>query len=215
MMDVRSVTLLGATGSIGSSTIDLIKRNRGRYRVEAVSAHRNAAALAKLARELNARFAVVSDPAAFKELKDALAGSGIEAGAGETALIEAAERPAEWVLAAIVGSAGLKSALAAAKRGATVALANKECLVCAGDLFMRTAAKAGARSAAGRFRAQRHLSGAQGRPPRGRQPHHADGVRRSVPHLDAREDARGDPRAGAASIRTGRWAPRSPSIQRP
>ena len=144
-MDVRSVTLLGATGSIGTSTIDLIKRNPGRYRVEAVSAHTNAAALAKLARELNARFAVVSDPAAFKDLKAALAGSNIEAGAGDSALIEAAERPAEWVLAAIVGSAGLKSALAAANRGATVALANKECLVCAGDLFMRAAAKAGAR----------------------------------------------------------------------
>ena len=144
-MDVRSVTLLGATGSIGTSTIDLIKRNPGRYRVEAVSAHTNAAALAKLARELDARFAVVSDPAAFKDLKAALAGSNIEAGAGDGALIEAAERPAEWVLAAIVGSAGLKSALAAANRGATVALANKECLVCAGDLFMRAAAKAGAR----------------------------------------------------------------------
>jgi 1-deoxy-D-xylulose-5-phosphate reductoisomerase len=140
----RSVTLLGATGSVGSSTIDLIKRNPRRFQVEAVSAHRNAAELAKLARELNARFAVVSDPTAYKELKDALAGSSIEAGAGETALIEAAERPAEWVLAAIVGSAGLKSSLAAAKRGATVALANKECLVCAGGLFMRTAAEAGA-----------------------------------------------------------------------
>jgi 1-deoxy-D-xylulose-5-phosphate reductoisomerase len=141
----RSVTLLGATGSVGSSTIDLIKRNPGRYQVEAVSAHRNATALAKLARELNARFAVVSDPAAFQELKDALAGSKVEAGAGEAALIEAAQRPADWVLAAIVGSAGLKSALAAARRGATVALANKECLVCAGNLFMRTAAEAGAR----------------------------------------------------------------------
>jgi 1-deoxy-D-xylulose-5-phosphate reductoisomerase len=144
-MDVRSVTLLGATGSIGSSTIDLIKRNPSRYRVEAVSANRNATALAKLARELNARFAVVSDPSAFKELKEALSGSNIEAGAGDTALTEAAQRPAEWVLAAIVGSAGLTSALAAAKRGATVALANKECLVCAGDLFMRVAARSGAR----------------------------------------------------------------------
>ena len=141
---MRSVTLLGATGSVGSSTVDLIMRNPSRYQVEAVSAHRNAAALAELARQVNARFAVVSDPAAFKELKDALAGSGIEAGAGETALVDAVERPAEWVLAAIVGSAGLKSALAAAKRGATVALANKECLVCAGGLFMRTAAAAGA-----------------------------------------------------------------------
>ena len=145
MTDARSITLLGATGSIGTSTIDLIKRNPHRYRVEAVSAHSNAAALAKLARELDARFAVVSDPAAFKDLKAALAGTTIEAGAGDGALVEAAERPAEWVLAAIVGSAGLKSALAAANRGATVALANKECLVCAGDLFMRAAAKAGAR----------------------------------------------------------------------
>jgi 1-deoxy-D-xylulose-5-phosphate reductoisomerase len=143
-MNVRNLTLLGATGSIGSSTIDLIKRNPGRYRVEAVSAHRNAAALAKLARELDARFAVISDPAAFKELKEALAGSSVEAAAGETALVEAAQRPADWVLAAIVGSAGLKSALAAAQRGATVALANKECLVCAGDLFMRAAERAGA-----------------------------------------------------------------------
>lgn len=143
-MAVRSVTLLGATGSIGSSTIDLIRRNPSRYRVEAVSAHRNVAALAKLARELNASFAAIADPTAYHDLKAALAGSGIEAGAGEVSLIEAAERPAEWVLAAIVGSAGLKSSLAAAKRGATVALANKECLVCAGDLFMRTAREAGA-----------------------------------------------------------------------
>ena len=141
---VRSVTLLGATGSIGTSTVDLIQRNPGRYRVEAVSANRNATALAQLARELDARYAAIADPNAYGELKDALAGSGIEAGAGEAALIEAAERPAEWVLAAIVGSAGLRSALAAARRGVTVALANKECLVCAGDLFMRTAAKAGA-----------------------------------------------------------------------
>jgi 1-deoxy-D-xylulose-5-phosphate reductoisomerase len=144
-MDVRSVTLLGATGSIGSSTIDLIRRNPSRYQVEAVSANRNAAALAKLARDLGARFAVVSDPSAYKELKEALSGSNIEAGAGDTALTEAAQRPAEWVLAAIVGSAGLTSALAAARRGATVALANKECLVCAGDLFMRVAAQSGAR----------------------------------------------------------------------
>jgi 1-deoxy-D-xylulose-5-phosphate reductoisomerase len=142
---VRSLTLLGATGSIGTSTIDLIRRNPGRYRVEAVSANRNAAALAQLARELGARYAAIADAGAYGDLKDALAGSGIEAGAGEQALIEAAERPAEWVLAAIVGSAGLKSALAAARRGITVALANKECLVCAGHLFMRTAAEAGAR----------------------------------------------------------------------
>ena len=94
---VRSVTLLGATGSIGASTVDLLKREGGRYRVEAVTAHRNAASLAQLARELCARFAAVADPQAYDELKQGLAGSGIEAGAGESGLMEAAQRPAEWV----------------------------------------------------------------------------------------------------------------------
>src|SRR5690348_17333447 len=91
---VRSVTILGATGSIGTSTIDLIKRNRGRFRVEAVTAARNAGALGKLARDLNASFAAISDPAGYGELKSALAGSGIAAGAGESAVVEAAQRPA-------------------------------------------------------------------------------------------------------------------------
>jgi len=141
---MRSITILGATGSIGVSTIDLIKRNPGHYRVEAVSARRNAAALAQIARDVGARLAVVADPDFFAELKSALAGSGIEAAAGEQALLEAAQRPADWVMAAISGSIGLKPTLAAIERGATVALANKECLVCAGALFMRSAASAGA-----------------------------------------------------------------------
>jgi 1-deoxy-D-xylulose-5-phosphate reductoisomerase len=141
---MRRVTILGATGSIGTSTLDLIRRNPARFAVEAVTARRNAGALAKIARELRARFAVVADPAAFAELKQALAGSGVEAAAGEAALIEAAERPADWVMAAISGAVGLKPTLAAIERGVTVGLANKECLVCAGGLFMRTAAKAGA-----------------------------------------------------------------------
>ena len=142
--DTLSITILGATGSIGSSTIDLIKRDPGRYRVEAVAAGRNAAALAKLARELGAKFAVVADPAAYGELKDALAGTAIEPAAGEGALKEAAQRPADWVMASITGSAGLPPTLAAIERGATVALANKECLVCAGALFMKRAASMGA-----------------------------------------------------------------------
>ena len=145
---VRSITLLGATGSIGKSTVDLIKRgqngNRGRYRVEAVVANRNAAQLAQIARDIGARFAVVSDASAYRELKDALSGTGIEAASGEAALLEAAERPAEWVMGAMTGAVGLKPTLAALKRGATVAIANKECLVCAGGVFMRTAAKSGA-----------------------------------------------------------------------
>ncbi len=140
----RSVTLLGATGSIGSSTADLLRRNFDLYRVEAVTAHREAKALARLARELNARFAAVADPAVYGELKSELSGSGIEAAAGAAAVVEAAQRPADWVMAAITGAASLAPTLAAAERGATVALANKECLVCAGALFMRRAAESGA-----------------------------------------------------------------------
>jgi 1-deoxy-D-xylulose-5-phosphate reductoisomerase len=142
--DVRGITILGATGSIGASTLDLIKRDPGRYRVESISARRNAAALGKIAREVGARHAVVADHAAYRELKDALSGSRIEAASGEDALVEAAQRPADWVMAAISGSVGLKPTLAAVERGATVALANKECLVCAGGLFMRRAATTGA-----------------------------------------------------------------------
>jgi 1-deoxy-D-xylulose-5-phosphate reductoisomerase len=140
----RTVTLLGATGSIGGSTIDLLKRERKHYRVEAVTAHRNASALAGIARDLGARYAAVADPSAYRDLKAALAGSGIESGAGDSALMEAAQRPADWIMAAISGATGLRPTLAAVERGATVALANKECLVCAGGLFMRKAAAAGA-----------------------------------------------------------------------
>jgi 1-deoxy-D-xylulose-5-phosphate reductoisomerase len=141
---VRTITILGATGSIGASTVDLIKREPARYRVESISARRNAAALGKIAREVGARHAVVADQAAYNDLKSALSGSRIEAAAGEEALIEAAQRPADWVMAAISGSVGLKPTMAAIERGATVALANKECLVCAGSLFMRRAASTGA-----------------------------------------------------------------------
>jgi len=144
MTGQRAITLLGATGSIGASTIDLLQRNPERFRVEAVTAARNATALAGIARSLNARFAAVADPSCFAELKDALAGTGITPGAGTNALIEAAEYPADWVMAAITGSAGLKPTLAAVARGATIGLANKECLVCAGALFMRSAKEAGA-----------------------------------------------------------------------
>jgi 1-deoxy-D-xylulose-5-phosphate reductoisomerase len=140
----RSVTVLGATGSIGDSTMDLLRASPDRYQVEALTANSNVAALAKLAREFDARFAAIADPNLLEDLQDALAGTGTECGAGESAVIEAASRPADWVMAAVSGAAGLKPALAAVDRGATVALANKECLVCAGDFFMQRAAKAGA-----------------------------------------------------------------------
>src|SRR5260370_42481530 len=100
----RSVTILGATGSIGASTIDLLKRNPSRYRVEAVSANRNGRALARIARELDARFAAVADEGAYRELKEDLAGSGIEAAAGPRALVGGARPPAGWVRAAHAGA---------------------------------------------------------------------------------------------------------------
>src|SRR5215813_8467578 len=141
---VRSVSVLGATGSIGDSTMDLLRAAPDLYRVEALTGNSNVEGLAKLAREFSARYVAVADPARLNELKAALAGTNTECGAGESAVIEAAARPADWVMAAVSGAAGLKPALAAVDRGASVALANKECLVCAGDFFMQRAAKAGA-----------------------------------------------------------------------
>jgi 1-deoxy-D-xylulose-5-phosphate reductoisomerase len=141
---IRSVSILGATGSIGASTVDLLEKEPHRYRVEAVTANKNVAALAALARKVGARFAAIADAKLHGELKDALAGSGIESGAGDEAIVEAAARPADWVMAAITGATSLRPTLAAAERGAMVALANKECLVCAGGLFMRRAAAKGA-----------------------------------------------------------------------
>ncbi|MBN34165.1 MAG: 1-deoxy-D-xylulose-5-phosphate reductoisomerase [Rhodospirillaceae bacterium] len=132
----RTVSILGATGSVGESTLDLVRRGNGAFAVEAVTANTRVGALAKLAREVGARFAAIGDPDLYDDLKSALSGTGIECGAGESALDEAAERPAEWVMAAIVGAAGLSPTLRAVRRGAIVALANKETLVCAGDIFM-------------------------------------------------------------------------------
>ena len=189
---MRGITILGATGSIGASTLDLIKREPGRYRVESISARRNAAALGKIAREVGARHAVVADHAAYRELKDALSGSRIEAAAGEDALVEAAQRPADWVMAAISGSVGLKPTLAAVERGATVALANKECLVCAGGLFMRRAATTGATVLPVELRTQCGVSGARRRQSRRCQARNPDCVRRTVPNLVKRCDQGGD-----------------------
>lgn len=141
---VRTVTVLGATGSIGDSTMDLLRASPERYQVEALTANSNVEGLAKLAKEFGARFVAVADASKLGELRDALAGTDVASGAGESAIVEAAERSADWVMAAVSGAAGLKPALAAADRGATIALANKECLVCAGDFFMDRAAKAGA-----------------------------------------------------------------------
>jgi 1-deoxy-D-xylulose-5-phosphate reductoisomerase len=137
----RSITILGATGSVGRSTAALLEAApEGNFAVEALVAGRDAAALAAMALRLRARLAVLADPAGLPALREALAGSGIEAAAGEAAVIEAASRPADWTMAAIVGAAGLKPILAALARGGTLALANKEALVCAGEIVLRAAA---------------------------------------------------------------------------
>ena len=141
----RTVTVLGSTGSVGANTLALLEAApAGTFKVEALVAGRDAAGLATQARRLGARLAVVADPAAYATLRDALAGSGIEAAAGPEAVVEAAARPADWTMAAIVGSAGLRSTLAALERGGTVALANKESLVCGGPFVQAAARRSGA-----------------------------------------------------------------------
>ncbi|MCR8547310.1 1-deoxy-D-xylulose-5-phosphate reductoisomerase [Salipiger sp. P9] len=136
---MRRVSIFGATGSIGQNTIDLIARDPEAYRVVALSGGKNVAQLAEDARKLRAEIAVTADAALLPELRARLTGSGVEAAAGADALIEAARRPADWVMSAIVGAAGLPPGLAALEQGATLALANKESMVCAGPLVMQTA----------------------------------------------------------------------------
>ena len=142
--EVKSVTILGSTGSVGCSTLDLIGRDRSRFDLVALTAHRNVATLIAQAKEYRPRLAVVADTACFAELKDGLTGTGIEVAAGPEAVVDAAARSADWVMAGIVGAAGLAPTLAAVKRGACVALANKECLVSAGPLFLDEVSRSGA-----------------------------------------------------------------------
>ncbi|MGF1624116.1 MAG: 1-deoxy-D-xylulose-5-phosphate reductoisomerase [Alphaproteobacteria bacterium] len=138
------VTLLGATGSVGLQTVDVMRQHPDRFETVALTANSNVAALAAMARDLGADYAAVGDPAAYRDLKDALAGSGTAAGAGPSGLDEAAARDAEFVMAAIVGAAGLQPTLRAVRRGARVGLANKECLVCAGSILIDAARESGA-----------------------------------------------------------------------
>jgi 1-deoxy-D-xylulose-5-phosphate reductoisomerase len=144
-MQRRRISILGATGSIGASTLSVIESlGRDRVEVVAVTGHANIVGLAEVARRLDAEVAVTSDPTRYGALCEALAGSGVEAVAGPEALDEAASRQVDWVMSAIVGAAGLRPTLAAARQGATIALANKECLVAAGPLFLAEVARAGA-----------------------------------------------------------------------
>jgi 1-deoxy-D-xylulose-5-phosphate reductoisomerase len=141
---MRRVTILGSTGSVGRNTVDLLLRHADAFAVEALTAHRDVARLAEQARAVGARFAAIGDPDCYSELKEALAGTGIEAACGPAAVVEAAQRPADWVMAGILGAAGLAPTLAAIRRGVIVAFANKEVLVCAGSLFMDEVARCGA-----------------------------------------------------------------------
>lgn len=143
---MRSISIFGVTGSIGEQTVDLIGRAEpGTYRAVAVTGGRNIARLAAVARELRAEVAVCADEAGLEELRARLAGSGVAAAAGAQAIAEAADRPADWVMSAIVGAAGLVPGFRALRHGASLALANKESLVTAGPLLMAEAAAHGAR----------------------------------------------------------------------
>lgn len=133
----KRITVLGSTGSVGRNTLDLVERNPEQFKIEALTANNNVALLAEQARRHRPALAVIAEARHYQALKAALSGTGIEVAAGLEDVIEAARRPSDWVMAAIVGAAGLEPTLAAIERGAVVGLANKETLVCAGDLVMK------------------------------------------------------------------------------
>jgi 1-deoxy-D-xylulose-5-phosphate reductoisomerase len=139
----RRISILGATGSIGASTLDLIRRERDQWQVVALTANCQAQELARLAREFGAELAVVADETCLADLREALAGTSVDAAGGAGALVDAASRPADLTVAAIVGCAGLAPVMAAIEQGRTVALANKEALVSAGDVMKAAVARHG------------------------------------------------------------------------
>ena len=139
----KKLTILGSTGSVGCSTLDVVAHEPDRFEVVALVGNRNVDLLAEQAISAGAQIAVTADDTLYSRLKERLAGSGVEAAAGFEAVMEASRRPADLIVAAIVGAAGLKPTLAAAEQGTTIALANKECLVCAGDVFKDTLKKYG------------------------------------------------------------------------
>lgn len=132
----RRINILGSTGSIGLNTLDLIRRNADRFTIGALTANSSVEALAGQARELHPELAVVADEKLYQDLKSALAGTGVRVAAGRSGMLEAADLPADWTMAAIVGAAGLEPTLKTMNKTASIGLANKECLVSAGDLFM-------------------------------------------------------------------------------
>ena len=214
-LDRRTVSVLGSTGSIGTSTVDLLLANPDRFRVRALAGGRNVALLAQQARRLGAEVAVIADPAlACPNWSGSWQAPGSTPRQAPENVVAAATLAADWTMAAITGAAGLPSTLAAIRRGGAIALANKEALVCAGDVMLRAVAAAGATLAAGRFRAQRHFPGHGGGQRRRRRTHRPDRIRRthSVPRRPMRWPARRPKRP--YGIRPGPWAPRSASTRR-
>jgi 1-deoxy-D-xylulose-5-phosphate reductoisomerase len=140
----RRLTILGSTGSIGRSTLDLVERNPAEYEIAALTGQNNVKLLAEQALTHRAQLAVIGEESLYGELKDALAGTDVKAAAGAEAITEAGALPVDYCMAAIVGAAGLRPSLAAIRNGGTIGLANKECLVCAGELFMKAVENAGA-----------------------------------------------------------------------
>ncbi|MDD3288908.1 MAG: 1-deoxy-D-xylulose-5-phosphate reductoisomerase [Alphaproteobacteria bacterium] len=140
----RRITILGSTGSVGQQTVDLIERDMDKYEIVALTAKGNVSKLVEQARKLKPRLVVIADEMKYHELKDALADTKIEVAAGAQAIEDSAKIESDWIMSAIVGAAGLPATLAAARRGATIAFANKETLVCAGPLMMKLVAEAGA-----------------------------------------------------------------------
>ena len=210
----KSLTILGATGSIGKSTLDLVARNPDAFEIVALTAQSNVADLAHAAKATGARLAVIGDVTRYGELKALLAGTGIKIAAGQAAIIAAAAEPADCVMAAIVGAAGIEPTFEAARQGRRLALANKECLVSAGEVFMAALAQAGTELIPVDSEHSAALAGSE----RGRSREHredrADGVGRSVPHLGLRSASRAPRRRRPCATRTGPWARRSPSTPR-
>ena len=190
---VKTITLLGATGSVGASVLSVIDNQPGRFQLHAVIANRSASKLAQIAIAGSARIAVLAQLEELPLLKDALAGTGIACDAGPQAVEAAAAHPVDLVVAAIVGAAGIRPTWAALQAGNQIALANKECLVSAGNLFMEAA--------------RRHkkpiLAGVRSCEPERRGSHYDYSVRRAVPHMDERSDCFGDAGTGAESSHLG------------
>lgn len=144
LMERRSLTLLGSTGSIGTTTLSIVRQHPTRFRIEALTGSNNAELLAEQAREFHPHFVAIANESKLTQLKDMLADTGIEIAAGDDAVREAAARESDWVMAGIVGLAGLRPTLTAIERGATVAIANKECLVSAGEIVRTACQRSGA-----------------------------------------------------------------------